>query len=274
MEYKVCYCTDKGLVKAVNQDAIMVKVAGTTQYGKVLMAVLCDGMGGLSQGEVASADLIAAFAKWFKEGLPTALSGKNKTEKLDGGTDQEEGSNDVRAEIQYQWTELINDVNKRLGDFGRAHDSKLGTTVVGILLVGDQFIAVNVGDSRIYTLKDKKKEQLTHDQSVVQSLIDKGVMTREEAEESPQRSVLLQCVGASEVVKPQFIYGQLEKNTSVILCSDGFWRKLTEEEFTDGLDISADVIEDDMQKRLDVILELIKSKGEKDNISAIQIFAC
>ena len=271
MEFKVCFCTDKGLVKQVNQDAIMVKVAGTSQYGKVLMGVLCDGMGGLSQGEVASSDLVAAFATWFEKGLPTALSGKNKTERLDNESEGEQA--DVRAEIQYQWTELINDVNKRLGAFGRANGAKLGTTVVAILFIGDEFIAVNVGDSRIYMLKDKEKTQITHDQSVVQSLIDKGVMTRDEAEESPQRSVLLQCVGASETVKPQFIFGEVAPNTSEILCSDGFWRKLTEEEFTDGLDILPDVTEDDMQKKLDEILELIKSKGEKDNISAIQIYA-
>ncbi|RKM55126.1 serine/threonine-protein phosphatase [Butyrivibrio sp. X503] len=270
MEFNVSFCTDKGLVKEVNQDAIMVKVAGTTQYGKVLMAVLCDGMGGLSQGEVASADLVAAFATWFEKGLPAALSGKNKTERLD--EDNQSIEADVRAEIQYQWIELINDVNKKLGAFGRANGAKLGTTVVAILFIGGEFIAVNVGDSRIYMLKDKVKTQITHDQSVVQSLIDKGVMNREEAEESPQRSVLLQCVGASENVKPQFIFGSIEKNTSVILCSDGFWRKLSEEEFTDGLDNLPDVTEDDMQKKLDGILELIKSKGEKDNISAIHIY--
>ena len=104
MEYKVCVGTDKGTVKAVNQDAVMVKVAGTTQYGKVLLAVLCDGMGGLSQGEVASSDLVAAFAEWFRKDLPAALTGQNKTEKLDGTAD-----GNVIEEVQYQWTELVND---------------------------------------------------------------------------------------------------------------------------------------------------------------------
>ncbi|MBR4832193.1 MAG: serine/threonine-protein phosphatase [Butyrivibrio sp.] len=267
MEYKVCVGTDKGTVKAVNQDAVMVKVAGTTQYGKVLLAVLCDGMGGLSQGEVASSDLVAAFAEWFRKDLPAALTGQNKTEKLDGTAD-----GNVIEEVQYQWTELVNDANKRLGAYGRGHGGKLGTTVVAILFVGNEYVAINVGDSRIYTIKDKERTQITHDQSVVQNMIDKGLMTPEEAEESPQRSVLLQCVGASEVVTPQFVCGKIEEGTSTILCSDGFWRKLSQEEMTEGFAADADTAEEDMQKNLDKLLELVKEKGEKDNISAIQIY--
>ena len=267
MEYKVCVGTDRGPVKAVNQDAVMVKVAGTTQYGKVLLAVLCDGMGGLSQGEVASSDLVAAFAEWFRKDLPTALSGQNMTERLDGVSEA-----DVMAEVEYQWTELVNDANKRLGAYGRNHGGKLGTTVVAVLFVGEEYIAINVGDSRIYTVKDKERTQITHDQSVVQNMIDKGLMTPEEAEESPQRSVLLQCVGASEVVTPQFVCGKIETGTSVVLCSDGFWRKLSEEEFTEGFDVSSESTEEDMQKNLDKMVELVKEKGEKDNISAVQIY--
>ncbi len=65
MEYKVSFSTDKGTVKEVNQDSVMVKVANTKDHGRILLGVLCDGMGGLSYGEVASAKAVSMFEKWF-----------------------------------------------------------------------------------------------------------------------------------------------------------------------------------------------------------------
>ena len=82
MNYKVCISTDKGIVKQVNQDATMVKVASTSSYGRIVMGVLCDGMGGLSHGEVASATAIEGFAHWFVTDLPRALTRENSTERL------------------------------------------------------------------------------------------------------------------------------------------------------------------------------------------------
>ena len=110
---------------------------------------------------------------------------------------------------------------------------------------------------------------LTHDQSVIQDMIDRGMMTPEEAENSPQKSVLLQCVGASDNVAPQFVRGEITEDSSIILCSDGFCRKLKQEEIIDSLKPENCTDEEVMKKNLDELVELVKSRKETDNISAV-----
>ena len=96
-------------------------------------------------------------------------------------------------------------------------------------------------------------------------------MTAEEAEKSPQKSVLLQCVGASERVVPQFVRGKISGITSILMCSDGFWRRLSEGEIREKLVLSRVLPEEEMKKELDNMVEHLKELGETDNISAIHI---
>ena len=266
MNYKVCISTDKGIVKQVNQDATMVKVASTSSYGRIAMGVLCDGMGGLSHGEVASATAIEGFAHWFVTELPRALTRENSTERLDTVEKP-----DITTEIERQWISLVRDINANILRYGDENRCRLGTTIVAFIEVAGDYLIMNVGDSRVYSVGEKKMTLLTHDQSVVQDMIDKGLMTEEEAEKSPQKSILLQCVGASDVVGPQFVRGRVHAGTSILMCSDGFWRKLSEEEIVDKLTKSRALSEEEMKKELDNMVELLKKRGETDNISAIHI---
>jgi len=105
----------------------------------------------------------------------------------------------------------------------------------------------------------------------VQDMIDKGLMTEEDAEKSPQKSILLQCVGASDRVVPQFVRGKIYSGTSILMCSDGFWRKLSQEEIVSRFVKSRALSEEEMKKELDNMVELLKERGETDNISAIHI---
>ena len=147
----------------------------------------------------------------------------------------------------------------------------LGTTAVCFLMLGNEFIVMNVGDSRVYMLTDKSMDLLTHDQSVVQDMIDRGLMTPQQAEESPQKSILLQCIGASDNVVPQFVRGVIGEQTSILMCSDGFWRKLGEDEMVSSLKPSACDSEVTMKKNLDELIDKVKGRGETDNISAVLI---
>jgi serine/threonine protein phosphatase PrpC len=266
MNYKICISTDKGIVKKVNQDATMVKIANTASQGRIVMGVLCDGMGGLSHGEVASASAIEGFADWFVTGLPRALTRENSTERLD--TDEKA---DIMTEVEHHWFSLVQDINSDILKFGDENKCRLGTTIVAFLKIGEDFLVMNVGDSRVYLADNKKLTLLTHDQSVVQDMIDKGIMTEKEAEESPQKSVLLQCVGASERVVPQFVRGKITGITSILMCSDGFWRRLSGEEIRERLVMSRVLPEEEMKKDLDNMVEKLKEMGETDNISAIHI---
>lgn len=93
----------------------------------------------------------------------------------------------------------------------------------------NQYYIIHVGDSRVYLINDKVN-LLTHDQTFVAREIAAGRMTKEQAKTDSRRSVLLQCVGASPVVEPEFLSGTIQKNAVYMLCSDGFRHQITEEE--------------------------------------------
>ena len=265
MEFKVTICTDKGTVKEVNQDATMVKVANTDRLGRIAMGVLCDGMGGLSHGEVASAMMVERLQKWFSAELPGVISRANATEKLDSADETQ----DTIADIRREWMSLASQMNMEILRYGYDKGASLGTTCVCFLMIGSEFIVMNVGDSRAYMITGEGTALLTHDQSVVQDMMDRGLMTPEEAEISPQRSVLLQCIGASGNVMPQFVRGYIAEDTSIILCSDGFWRKLSQEELENSCAPNKCTDESSMNLQLSNLIELVKERGETDNISAV-----
>lgn len=267
MEYKICVSTDKGTVKEVNQDAAIVKVAATKSHGRILFAVMCDGMGGLSCGEVASSMAVKRFENWFLTELPGALAATNATERLDGP----ETDGGCIDEIAREWNILAQDINNELIAYGNSNCLKLGTTVVCAIVIGDEFLIMNIGDSRAYLIDDNEVSLITHDQSLVQDMIDRGVMTPEQAEESTQKSVLLQCLGAAGSVSPQLIRGEITSPASLILCSDGFWRKLYREDLLEAAATAKDKDEPEMKAELDRLIELVKSRGETDNITAVEI---
>ena len=152
-----------------------------------MLAVICDGMGGLSQGEVASASVINAFSDWFEQELPAQLA------KWD------------MEDIQYRWDRMIKEQNQRIAEYGRSIDIQLGTTLTALLLIDSQFLLIgHVGDSRVYRIS-KQLEVMTEDQTVVGREIKRGMLTPEQAEKDPRRNVLLQCIGASKLVEPEFI---------------------------------------------------------------------
>lgn len=252
MNYKISAYTDIGLRKKTNQDSVLILEADT-EIGPVLLAVLCDGMGGLSKGEVASAALVKAFSDWFKVELPALI---------DVGLDQQN--------VFSGFGNLAFEMNNRISSYGMKVGVSLGTTVVSLLVADNKYYIMNIGDSRAYKISDNIY-QLTKDQTFVQREIDMGRMTERDALISPQRSVLLQCVGASDVIKPDFYYGEVMTNDVFMLCCDGFRHVITPQEFYQHLNASVLHDEEQMRQVLKDLTELNKNRNEKDNISAILV---
>ena len=150
---------------------------------------------------------------------------------------------------------------------------RMGTTVAALLLMPGQYHIVNVGDSRVYLL-DQALHQLTKDQTFVQREMELGRMTGEEAARHPQRNVLLQCVGASDTIEPDFFSGPIGQKVSFLLCTDGFRHALSPEEiyqrFAPGLLCSEQMIRENEI----YLTELNKSRMENDNISVAVIKIC
>ena len=199
MEFLTAVHTDVGIKKKTNQDSLLVMVADT-EKGKVLFAVVCDGMGGLAKGEVASAAVIRAYERWFEKEFPGLLYSGISGDMLKRSMEN-----------------VIYSMNSKISSYGRGIGVNLGTTVVALVVAEGTYYCINVGDSRCYRIKDSF-EQITKDQTFVQREMDMGRLTPEEAEHHPQRSVLLQCVGASEYIIPDFYTGQVEQGELFLLC--------------------------------------------------------
>ncbi len=252
MDFMVAAHSDVGIKKSTNQDSVLIKVA-ETDCGKVMLAVVCDGMGGLDKGELASATLIRAFSKWFQEVLPGMLK---------------KGINP--QELKNCWEVIVIETNYALAEYGRAHDTRLGTTVVALLVVNDDYYILNVGDSRAYRLTDSI-QLLTKDQTYIQREMDAGRMTYEESLHHPKRSVLLQCVGASDYIEVDFYQDKVVPETVFMLCSDGFRHIITEKEIYAQMAPSVMTSEQSMKDAEVCLVELNKTRREQDNISVALI---
>ncbi|QFJ53734.1 PP2C family protein-serine/threonine phosphatase [Pseudobutyrivibrio xylanivorans] len=259
-EYFIDAYSDIGNKKKVNQDALIVKQARSSKIGRVCFACLCDGMGGLSQGEIASASFINRMGQWFQTDFPQLLnSPSDETEDLSGNSTS---YNSYWRSVENQWEQICKQINQGLGQYGSENGIKLGTTAVALLVIGDEYLVMSVGDSRAYKIDKRSLEQITHDQSYVQQQMDLGRMTPEEAAVSSQKSVLLQCIGASANVYPDFFRGKLERKNRILLCSDGLWRLLKSDEI-----IKYTAQRDGIKK----MSEIVMRRGETDNISGVVI---
>ena len=252
MEYIVQAATDIGLKKNTNQDSLTVKTI-KTPIGKIVFALLCDGMGGLAKGEVASAELIDAFDYWVKNQLPI-LSQSPLDYKI----------------IKQQWTDIAVCENEKIRTYGSQYGINLGTTAVAMLITDKTYIIMNIGDSRAYEIDDNVI-QLTNDQTLVAREVEYGNLTEEQAKVDPRRSVLLQCVGASLDVVPEFFVGDTKQNSVYMLCSDGFRHEITPEEIFEKLQPDVMLNEHNMKDNMDYLIDLNKQRMEQDNISVIAV---
>ena len=252
MQFKVAADTDIGIKKQTNQDSVLVK-HGKCRLGEVLLAVVCDGMGGLDRGELASASVIREFNGWFDRELPYELEAP-----------------DLQI-IAGKWVLLLKELNVKIAEYGKKINARLGTTFTGVLFIEDRYVAVHVGDSRLYHI-GSSMEQLTTDQTFVAREVKKGTMTTEQARIDKRRNMLLQCVGASAKIEPEVLSGKTEKGV-YMLCTDGFRHEITEQEIQKYLKPSALKKKDTMQKNIRYLIDQAKNRQEKDNISAVVIKA-
>ena len=250
MRYVAIAESDIGIARDINQDSVLIKHA-TYGSNEVLMAIVCDGMGGLSRGEIASATVIREFEKWFIKELPFELK------KIDMNV------------IGYKWSLLLRSLNISIREYVQKFSERLGTTFTGTLFINNQCVVVHVGDTRLYHI-DTSLKQMTNDHTYVAREILKGTLTPEQANTDKHRNMLLQCIGASKTVEPQIICGEVKQGI-YMLCSDGFRHKVTEEELIDSLTPQKLKNKRIMIKNSKQLIKLIKQRGEKDNISVIVI---
>ena len=250
MYYTATADTDVGIKKQTNQDSILIK-HGQCEKGEILLAVICDGMGGLKKGEVASATVVRKFSEWFDLELPFEL--KNLDMNI----------------IADKWSLLLKDLNIKIAEYGQQDGIRLGTTFTGVLFIDDQYLTVHVGDTRLYQL-DSGLKQLTTDHTFVAREIKRGNLTVEQAKKDKRRNMLLQCVGASERIEPEILTGTVQQG-AYMLCSDGFRHEISESEIYESLNPVNLINKEAMHNNVKYLIEQVKKRNEKDNISVVLV---
>lgn len=253
MDFYISSITDIGTKKCVNQDCIFADQFDTP-IGRVAFAVLCDGMGGLEHGEVASALIVTAFAKWAYIALPALACAP-----IEDHT------------IRREWTSLIAQLNTQIRQYGSQHGFNVGSTVTALLLTQKRYFILNIGDSRAYEI-GAAVTQLTDDHTVVADEVRLGNMTPEQAEMAPMKNVLTRCVGVKEQTYPDLFFGTPKKDTVYMLCSDGFRHCVSTGELREFLFAKNSNDPERMKVQMETLVGLNKQRGETDNISVITIF--
>ena len=243
--------TDVGKVREKNEDAFVVAdlTGGTLLDGAsharfdvgergVLLAV-SDGMGGAAAGEVASAIVC--------ETLTLALA------NAPADTPRDALMNDA-----------VQRAHRAVWDEAKRESKKMGATLTAVFVrAGEAYIA-EVGDSRAYLLRNGKLCQLTHDQSMVQMLVDTGVIEPEQAETSPIRNIILQAMGNQKNVKVALARLELRDRDCIVLCSDGLTGMVSDVDIKDVILASGRP-----ELAAKQLVDLANERGGKDNITVV-----
>ncbi|OBG36469.1 serine/threonine protein phosphatase [Mycobacterium alsense] len=221
--------SDRGLVRTNNEDSV---------YAGARLLALADGMGGHAAGEVASQLVIAALAH-----LDDDEPGGDLLAKLDAAV--RSGNAAIAAQV-----EMEPDLEG------------MGTTLTAILFDGNRIGLVHIGDSRGYLLRDGELTQITKDDTFVQTLVDEGRITREEAHSHPQRSLIMRALTGHEV-EPTLTMREARAGDRYLLCSDGLSDPVSDETILEALQIP-DVAESAYR-----LIELALRGGGPDNVTVV-----
>ena len=138
----------------------------------------------------------------------------------------------------------------------------MGTTLVAAIVIGDQLMIANVGDSRAYVLRKFQLKQLTEDQSLVNALLKSGEITPEEAENHPNKNIVTQSLGVTSVVEIDFVRMTVKEDDTLLLCSDGLSDMLSLEEIRNVMNHYSDI-----EKQVEKAVEAANEAGGRDNIT-------
>ncbi|MBR4288944.1 MAG: Stp1/IreP family PP2C-type Ser/Thr phosphatase [Clostridia bacterium] len=251
--------TDQGIRRSNNQDSFQIKIAGN-----LLIATVCDGMGGANGGNIASAIAVEAYNKKLAKYINSALSFVFLGDIPEFGVPCE---NFPELRLSDFIGKSVDFANAQVFD-AAARDSSLygmGTTLTSCIITPVGIITANIGDSRIYYVCDGKIEKLTKDHSLVQSYIDEGKITEKEALNHPNRNIILRALGVDEKVEADIVEYPFTNGT-LLLCSDGLSNYFDEDFFLQTLESRRSC-----KEKAELLIEYANHCGGADNITAVVI---
>lgn len=252
MNFNFYTLSDKGEFRSSNQDCAYAKTFSDDK-GTAFFGVVCDGMGGLAHGEVASSTVVKSFAEWFEKDYP--LVPHNET---------------FEDTVALQWQKIVSDCNDVLRNMSAQNAESMGTTLSALLLADGRFYAAQIGDSRVYIGNGSENlfVALTKDHSMVAEMAENGLMTAEEARLSKEKNVLTRCIGVMREVRADYYSGNLNRGDYFVICSDGFCSGTLPAQVlaSMGTTVSAPQFS---QTSLEVAVNSRRAGGERDNITAV-----
>jgi protein phosphatase len=239
-----------GMVRTHNEDSIFVD----PEAG---LAVLADGMGGYSAGEVASGIAVNVISN----GMLKELNSGRELSKVDVAS----GLTHAALLLQQQ----IALANKGIYDAAQARPecAGMGTTLVSTVFFQNRVSIGHIGDSRCYRLRGDKFEQLTHDHSLLQEQIDSGMLTAEQAQFSLNKNLVTRALGIEAVVPADISEYRVEAEDLYVMCSDG----LTDMVESDAVHEIVTSKRQDLAEAAAELIDVANQNGGRDNISVILI---
>ena len=253
MNRYICYVvSDKGLKRTLNEDTVICD----PDHGIFLVA---DGMGGENYGEVASQ---LASEKFFQSILPFI--------------------EDEEATIPFEHTEkghyfisallcAAEAANTAVIEFAAENKSHrgMGSTLTGIVYHENHFYVIHIGDSRLYRIRKECMEQITVDHTRVQEMVNKNLITPDEARFHPQRNIITRCVGRESQFQPDVFSIEFDEKDIFLICSDGLYDMVDDEHI-----LRIVVQSENFEQACKKLVKTANENGGKDNISVVLTQLC
>ncbi len=234
--------THKGRVRKGNEDFFLIHL-------EKQLYIVSDGMGGHNAGEVASLNATKLINRYFTFDALARVSGSEER-------------------IRERMMDSLREANRRIREMARENKAYrgMGCTVVLAWIDGDMLHLCHVGDSRAYLCDRSGIRLLTRDHSYVMSLVDSGKLSMEEARHSAMKNELVQAIGAVREVKPDYNAYPLKDGDRLLVCSDGLWDMLSDDEIYNVVWKTKTA-----QGICDELIRLANEAGGKDNITTVVV---
>lgn len=239
---KGCGRTDVGLRRHENQDTFAIETVGES-----LIAVVCDGMGGVEGGQVASSLAVETFMREIRALLREDMTAQQ-----------------LRELSSYCVAQANRAVHQRSVDDPACHG--MGTTLVSAVVTARAAVVCNIGDSRAYLIRGGGIARITHDHSVVQTLVESGNITPEEARTHPNRNLITRALGPEESARCDAFEVPFSRGDRLLLCTDGLVVTARDTEICRAVCTGRN--EEDSLERL---IALAKAQGAPDNVTAVLV---
>lgn len=244
--------SETGRVRPSNQDHVFGQLTSLPSWNGQLVVglfVVADGMGGHTGGALASTLAVQVFAVEVLQSLLLPV--------LRG---------DPPEAIQDALRAAVLGANRRILEKASLEGNDMGTTLTAGLVLGGRLYVAHVGDSRLYTLDQGGLQRRTRDHSMVARLLELGQITPEQARHHPRKNYLYQSIGQQEEIEAEIESFPLEGCTRVLICSDGLWGMVEDEELANVLNSS-----NDPQEICEQLVARANAAGGEDNISVVVV---